>query len=98
MRKILTIIASSLLVLLIPIQSSASVSYKTETLTADGEVVETQAAYIPIKVFGKDVEIVHPEDIFMDHENHLYIADSGTKRVTKFDELENKLQVYGDGL
>ncbi|MFB1051000.1 YIP1 family protein [Paraliobacillus sp. JSM ZJ581] len=101
MRKFFTALCCfGLTMMMIPLQSSASdsVSYKTETLTADGKVIETQSAYTPIGIFGKDIEIVNPEDVFMNHEDQLFIVDSGTKLVTKFDEGGKVLQQYGEGL
>ncbi|MBM7553185.1 YIP1 family protein [Thalassobacillus pellis] len=87
-------------IILFPELSSASVSvpYETETLTADGNVIETQTAYVPIGLFAKGENILNPEDIYIDENNNVYIADSGTKTVTKFDENGNVLQVYGKNL
>ena len=48
MKQLIASIFSLLLVLLLPIQTFASdsVAYKTETLSGEGEVIETQTAYI----------------------------------------------------
>ncbi|ARI76367.1 SMP-30/gluconolactonase/LRE family protein [Halobacillus mangrovi] len=97
MRGFFIALLSLWLLILFPTVSSASVSvpYKTETLTADGEQIETQTAYAPIGLFAKGADIVNPEDIYVDDQNQIYIADSGTKTVTKFDDEGNPLQVYG---
>ncbi|KAA0561208.1 YIP1 family protein [Rossellomorea aquimaris] len=85
---------------LFPIHSSASVSvpYKTETLSADGNVIETQTAYVPIGIFENEIEMATPEHIFIDDNNDIYIADSGTKSVTKFDENGNVKLIFGEGI
>ncbi|MEH7237039.1 hypothetical protein V7097_12745, partial [Bacillus sp. JJ1562] len=100
MRKYFTALSCLWLFMMVPIQSFASdsVSFKTETLTADGKVIETQSAYTPIGLFGKGIEIINPEDIFINSNNHIFIVDSGTKWVTEFDEDGNVLQVYGEGV
>ncbi|MFG6117770.1 YIP1 family protein [Thalassobacillus sp. B23F22_16] len=97
MREFFIAVFSFLLIILFPTLSSASVSvpYKTETLTADGNVIETQTAYVPIGLFAKGTEIVNPEDIYIDQEGYIYVADSGTKTVTKFDNEGNVIKVYG---
>src|SRR5690625_2993084 len=100
MRRFFIAVLSLWLLILFPTHSSASVSvpYKTETLTADGNVIETQTAYVPIGLFAKEVDIANPEDIYIDEDNDIYIADSGTQTVTKFDDSGNVIQVYGEGL
>ncbi|WP_173917625.1 YIP1 family protein [Halobacillus sp. Marseille-Q1614] len=100
MREFFILVFCFCFITLFPTLSSASVSvpYKTETLTADGNVIETQAAYSPIGLFGKGTEIVNPEDIYIDQKDQVYIADSGTQTVTKFDEDGNVLKKYGEGL
>lgn len=100
MKKYVIAIFCLWLIILFPAYSSASVSvpYKTETNTADGNVIETQTAYVPIGIFAKESEIINPEDIYIDLDNHIYIADTGTQKVLKFDQEGNILQEYGEGL
>ncbi|WBL14660.1 YIP1 family protein [Sutcliffiella sp. NC1] len=100
MRKTFIVVFCLLLIGLFPILSSAasSVPYKTETLSADGNVIETQTAYVPIGIFENDAEIVSPEHVFIDDHDYIYIADSGTQLVTKFDEQGNELLKFGEGL
>ncbi|WP_417899017.1 YIP1 family protein [Bacillus haimaensis] len=87
------------LLILFPAQSSASLSvpYKTETVSSEGDIIETQTAYIPVSLFGSNSEIVNPEDVYIDENNNVYVADSGTKKVTKFDENGKKLLEVGEG-
>ncbi len=100
MRKTFIVVFCLLLIGLFPIHSSAagSVPYKTETLSADGNVIETQTAYVPIGIFENDAEIVSPEHVFIDENDYIYIADSGTQSVTKFDEQGNELLKFGEGI
>lgn len=67
MKRIAQFVAL-LVFLLVPISSiaSASVPYQTETLSADGQTIETQTAYTPVGTLLPDVEIMSPEDIFSD--------------------------------
>ncbi|WP_370295782.1 YIP1 family protein [Rossellomorea marisflavi] len=86
-------------ILLFPLQASAagSVPYKTETMSADGNVIETQTAYMPIGLFADNSDIVKPEDIFIDKKNHVYIADAEAKKILVFDESGKQIHVIGEG-
>ncbi|WP_130859887.1 YIP1 family protein [Gracilibacillus phocaeensis] len=98
MKKNVTILLSIVwFLLMFPVYSSASVSvpYKTETLTADGNIIETQTAYVPIGLFAKGAEIINPEDIYISAEDEVIVADSGTQTVKKFDVEGNLIQEYG---
>lgn len=99
MKQIFIGLLSIWLLILFPAQSSAalSVPYKTETVSSEGDIIETQTAYIPVSLFGSNSEIVNPEDIYIDIDNNVYVADSGTKKVTKFDENGKKLLEVGEG-
>ena len=44
----------------------------------------TQDAYLPDKTIT-ELELSSPEDLFIDEENMLYIADSGNRRIVKYD-------------
>ena len=44
----------------------------------------TQDAYLPDKTIT-DLELSSPEDLFIDEENMLYIADTGNRRIIKYD-------------
>lgn len=88
------------LILLLPLTSAAadSVSYKTETVSADGSIIETQTAYRPLGLFADNSDIAKPEDIFIDNRNQVYIADSQTKKILVFDEKEKLLRTIGEGI
>ncbi|KMK74821.1 hypothetical protein AB990_19610 [Alkalihalobacillus pseudalcaliphilus] len=93
-------IFSLLLVLLLPIQTFASdsVAYKTETLSGEGEVIETQTAYIPIGLFGQGMDLMNPEDLYITSNNEVYIADSGNQVVFRLADNGDLLQSYGEGI
>ncbi|MBN3554151.1 YIP1 family protein [Fictibacillus nanhaiensis] len=89
-----------LVFLLVPISSiaSASVPYQTETLSADGQTIETQTAYTPVGTLLPDVEITNPEDIFSDTKGNLYIADSGAKKIIVADKNGKFVREIGKGV
>jgi DNA-binding beta-propeller fold protein YncE/uncharacterized membrane protein (GlpM family) len=92
--------AALLVFLLVPLQSiaSASVPYKTETLSADGQTIETQTAYMPVGTLMPDAGITNPEDIFSDTKGNLYVADSGTKSIIVADKNGNRVREIGKGI
>jgi DNA-binding beta-propeller fold protein YncE/uncharacterized membrane protein (GlpM family) len=97
MKKLFIALISSWFVLLFPLHSyaSGSVPYETETLSANGYVIETQTAYTPIGLFAKDSNLVNPEDIFIDNQDRVYVVDSGTKSVFVFDLYGKQLNEIG---
>ena len=61
----------------------ASVPYRTFTLGVEGELVQTQAAYEPIRTmtrFGEET-LKTPADLRLGPDGNLYIADDGNQRV-----------------
>ncbi len=94
MRKIIC----GLLVFLLAIQSMASVAWAeaSQTTTYTYTVVDepkgegkshlarTQDAYIPERTIT-DLGLSSPADIFIDENNVIYIADTGNKRIVKYD-------------
>ncbi|MQR94741.1 hypothetical protein [Fictibacillus phosphorivorans] len=99
MKRIAQFVAF-LVFLLVPISSiaSASVPYQTETLSADGQTIETQTAYTPVGTLLPDVEITNPEDIFSDTKGNLYIADSGAKKILVADKNGKFVREIGKGV
>ncbi len=62
--------------------ASQATSY-TYTLNEKGEYTRTQDAYLPDKTIT-DLGLLEPDDLFIDKDNMLYIADSGNSRVVKY--------------
>ncbi len=65
------------------VYASQATSY-TYTLDENGEFVRTQDAYLTDKTIT-DLGLSTPQDLFVDSENMLYIADTGNKRILKYD-------------
>ena len=99
MQQFLKITLCAYILILFPILSvaSASVPYKTMTLSADGTLIETQTAYEPLGRLFSNIEIESPEDIFIDEKGTLYIVDSGTKKVLVSDG-QGSVQEIGVGV
>lgn len=85
MKKILFLPAFVLMLLQMPLQVSASqaTSY-TYGADENGYWVRTQDAYLPDKTVT-ELGLSSPEDLFIDENNILYIADSGNRRIVKYD-------------
>jgi DNA-binding beta-propeller fold protein YncE len=60
--------------------SNYGIPYQTYTLNSSKRLIPTQAAYIPVGNFGRDLGLSFPEDIFF-IDDLFYIADTGNKRI-----------------
>ncbi|ONI39509.1 hypothetical protein AN639_01565 [Candidatus Epulonipiscium fishelsonii] len=76
----------------VPTFASGKTSY-TYSMDENGQYVKTQDAYIPNKTIT-DLKLKNPEDLFVDDDNNLYIADTGNKRIVKYSIDTN--QVLGE--
>ncbi len=84
MKRSLSVLLVLLLLLaaLLP-AAQASTPYRTFTLGVNGELVETQTAYEPVRSmirFG-DETLKDPQDLRLGPDGNLYIADTGNKRI-----------------
>lgn len=70
--------------------ASQATSY-TYTLDDNEEFVRTQDAYLPERTIT-DLGLKTPQDLFIDKENMLYIADTGNRRIVKYDIYEGKVE------
>lgn len=68
-------------------QGTTSFTYTTDE---NGNFIKTQDAYIPHNTIT-NLDLKNPEDIFIDKDNNLYIADTGNKRIVKYSIRENKI-------
>jgi len=73
--------------------TNSGIPYQTYTLGEYGRQIPTQAAYIPVGVFGRSLELNSPQDIFFFNDN-LYIADTGNKRIIVINTFGELIQVY----
>lgn len=64
------------------VSASQATSY-TYTFDEKGYYTRTQDAYLPDKTIT-DLGLSNPEDLFIDKDNMLYIADSGNRRIVKY--------------
>ena len=78
---LLAFVVSTLLTL--SVSASQATSY-TYTLNEKGYYTRTQDAYLPDKTIT-DIGLAAPDDLFVDKDNFLYIADSMNKRIVKYD-------------
>lgn len=85
LQKILCLSAVVFMALQMPMQVSASqaTSY-TYASDEDMNWERTQDAYLPDKTVT-ELGLSAPEDLFIDENNMLYIADTGNRRVIKYD-------------
>ena len=89
-----------LLILLVAscIPAQAATPYRTYTQGADGNLVETQTAYDPIRTmirFGEET-LKMPADMRMGPDGYLYIADNGNKRILVIDTEGNFIREIVD--
>lgn len=75
----------------------AEIPYKTYTLDGYGIITETQAAYTPHSTITKigDLSLSEPRDMTISEDGHLYIADTGNRRIIKADIEGNFISEFG---
>ncbi len=79
-----------MLVLMLSLQSVSAIGITSYTSTVDenNRYVRTQDAYLP-ELTITSLGLSSPEDIFFDQEDILYIADTGNRRIVKYDPYGN---------
>lgn len=65
------------------VEASQATSY-TYTINEKGFYARTQDAYLPDKTITT-LGLLNPDDLYIDKDNMLYIADSGNSRIIKYD-------------
>lgn len=71
------------------LEASQATSY-TYTVDENGNFIRTQDAYLPDKTIT-NLKLSGPQDLFIDTENILYIADTGNRRIVKYSINEGKM-------
>ncbi len=91
LKSILLLPMLALLALQLPMTASANqaTSY-TYAADEDKNWERTQDAYLPDKTVT-ELGLSSPEDLFIDEDNMLYIADTGNKRVIKYDIAQGQV-------
>ena len=92
--KKLTSILIAISILIIPIGTTGvfakpATSY-TWTFNSKGRWTKTQDAYLPENTFV-NLDLKEPEELYIDKDDMLYIADTGNKRIVKFDTFSNEI-------
>lgn len=97
MKKIICCLCL-LSVLLCQPARAVNIPYRTYAMGSAGSLVETQTAYEPIRVltrFGGE-KLKTPNDLFYGPNGHLYIADSGNKRILEILPDGDAVRSYGN--
>jgi tetratricopeptide (TPR) repeat protein len=99
MKKILILFIMLMISVVMPqITVNAEAPYITQSPNRYGEFIVTQDAYEPfqsIRTFDNQQVFSQPQDIFIDHEDYLYVLDTGNKRIVVFDDNYNYLLQFG---
>ncbi len=82
-KKGLALLLLAVLLIMQAGSALASVPYRTFTLGVDGNLVQTQAAYEPIRTMTRfgETTLKNPADMRMGPDGNLYIADDGNNRI-----------------
>ena len=104
--RVMTLLSVLLMTIILASISAASpaTSY-TWTFNSKGKWTKTQDAYLP-ELTLLELELREPEDLFIDHNNNLYIADTGNSRIVRYsidnhqiiDVIENRVMKTPRGL
>lgn len=103
MKKLKQLLVSSLVFLIVifsnPLNVAAEVPYKTFTVDGNGDITETQTAYLPEKRLVQFGELMldQPEDMKI-YDNLMYIADTGNSRIVVSDVDAESVHVIGEGI
>ena len=83
MKKLLLVLLLVTLAFSSFLPAYALTPYRTFTLGVNGELVETQTAYDPVRTMTRfgDESLKTPSDLRMGPDGNLYIADTGNKRI-----------------
>jgi len=72
------------------ISSASSATSYTYSMDAKNRYIRTQDAYLPDRTVTS-LFLDKPEDIFIDTEDYLYIADTGNRRIVKYDPAKDQI-------
>jgi tetratricopeptide (TPR) repeat protein len=102
MKKTLTLLILLCLALIPSLTLSANgLPYRTFTYSqANDRFVYTQDAYLPLSVSYDlaGMTLNEPEDITIDRNDNVYIADRGNSRVIKYSLDDNDVTIIGEGV
>lgn len=75
----ITVLLVSIISIITPLEAFAKTPYKTYTKGPESMIVETQTAYEPLDILKLPINAA--EDMCLDEDNTLYIADTGNSRI-----------------
>ena len=82
------------------IQANNGLTYTTFTYsTTQNKIVPTQDAYVPLSI-SYDIEgfkLNEPEDITVDKQDNIFIADTQNSRIIKYSLADEQITIIGDG-
>ncbi len=104
----LLVLAALLWSAISPQAAGAYTPYQTEYKDGFGQAVRTQMAYLPGGAFGRDIlvpdpkdpsktpysPLQKPQDLFIDSQDRLYVADTGNNRIVLFDRAGKLLRIF----
>ncbi|MFI3254641.1 MAG: YIP1 family protein [Eubacteriales bacterium] len=79
-----------IMVLIVQSVSAIGITSYTSTVDDNNRYVRTQDAYLPEKTITS-LGLSKPEDIFFDDDDILYIADTGNRRIVKYDPYQDEI-------
>lgn len=80
-----------------PTSALAMESSETWAIAVDGNFAPTQTAYQALAIIADD-HLVRPEDLFIDAESNLFVADSNLGHIAIFDQDRNFVRTVGNGI
>lgn len=90
MKKLIIVLLIALSIVVIkPLQASEATTY-TMTVDAKGNFIRTQDAYLPDEI-NISLGLDKPEDMMFDEQGYLWIADTGNKRIIKYDTYNKQV-------
>ncbi len=95
------LVALLLVTVMLPFASYATTPYVTYTVNGYGQIRQTQTAYLAyatITKFGEEVSLSAPSDICIASDGHMYIADTGNKRIVEGTLDGELIKVVGEGV
>ncbi|MGB9678414.1 MAG: YIP1 family protein [Thermoanaerobacteraceae bacterium] len=85
-----------LILILFPSLGYSDVPYSAWTLNPGGKIVPTQIPYIPLDIMEGNFN--NPEDLFIDNDGNIYVADTGNGRIAVINNDTKKVSEIGVGV
>lgn len=86
----LIVILLSMIIMMTPTAHASSATSYTMTINAKGEYVRTQDAYLPNATIIS-LNLKAPEDMMIDDQDHIWITDTGNKRIVTYDPSTDQM-------